>query len=101
MRAYIGALALAVSALTGCASVAPSRVDACVTHVSHPLRGWPTGPSNEEDALDTVGACADWNIGDRVTIDQSLGYKYADGGFDGDDFVYLGRVRVKLWSKED
>jgi hypothetical protein len=100
MRRIALLAAVAAASLSGCA-VVPDRLDACVTHVSHPLRGAPFGPANEEDALDTVGACAEWQVSDRVTIDQSLAYKYADGGFYGDDFVYLGRVRVKLWSKEE
>lgn len=106
MRNYTGAAALVaifaviVATCSGCASVAPTRLDACATHVSHPLRGWPTGPATEEDSLDTVGVCGEWEVG-RVTIDQSLGYKYVDGGFNGDDFVYLGRFRFKLWERRD
>lgn len=100
MRAGKSALALAVLAFgtAGC-SVIPDQVSGCVSHVSHPLRGWPTGPNSEEDSLDTVGACARWERG-RVYIEQGLGYRYVDGGFYGDDFVYSGQFGVKLWEKK-
>lgn len=96
----VTALALIVALvglLTGC-GLAPRQIDATVTHVSHPLLGPPFGPANEEDSLDTVGACAKWGKG-RVTLEQCLGYRYADGGFYGDDFIYEGRVSVKLWER--
>jgi hypothetical protein len=30
-------------------------------------------------------------------IEHSLQYRYIDGGFYGDDFIYTGRVGVVLW----
>lgn len=87
--------------LAGCGSLPqamPNQVDACLTHVSHPLRGEPFGPRSEEDSLDTIGACAQWERG-RVSFDTGLGYRYRDGGFYGDDFIFEGRVSVKLWER--
>lgn len=82
----------------GCSTMAPNQVDACLTHVSHPLQGAPFGPSTQEDSLDTVGACATWERG-RVSFESGLGYKYKEGGFYGDDFIFQGQLKVKLWEK--
>lgn len=100
MRSVALLAAVAAASLSGCA-VMPDRLDACVTHVSHPMRGWPTGPATEEDSLDTAGICGEWRVSDRVTIDQSLAYKYADGGFAGDDLAWFGRFRFKLWERRN
>lgn len=90
---------LAALALSGCSILpAPEYVSGCTTHVSHPLRGQPFGPKEEEDSLNTVGACTHWERG-RVTIDMGLGYSYTDSGFYGDDFVYQGTIGYKLWEK--
>lgn len=97
MKNFTGALALAVlfvavvALCSGC-----STISAEVSHVSHPLRGEPFGPATEEDTLDSVGIVARREYG-RVYIEQGLAYRLRDGGFYGDDFVYTGRIGVKLY----
>jgi hypothetical protein len=83
----------AIVLLAGC-----STLSAEVSHVSHPLRGEPFGPSYEEDTLDTVGIVSRREYG-RVYVEQGLHYRWRDGGFYGDDFVYTGRVGVQLWRR--
>jgi hypothetical protein len=85
------ALIAAVSA-AGCTTVSVDTM-----HVSHPLKGTPFGPANEEDTLDVIGVTARKEFG-RMYIEHSLQYRYIDGGFYGDDFIYTGRVGVTLWS---
>src|SRR5688572_13497761 len=99
MRNVTGALALvvlflAIVLLCGC-----STLSAEVSHVSHPLRGAPFGPEWEEDTLDTVGVVARRDYG-RVYVEQSLAYRWRDGGFYGDDFIYQGRIGVQLWRRD-
>lgn len=84
-------------ALTGC-SLAPDRVSQGWTHVSHPLKGFPFGPSTEEDTLDVADIECEWKRG-RYTVELSLGYQLADGGFAGDDFIFRSRVAVDVWAR--
>lgn len=95
MKALMLTFALALS---GCASLAPDSQSTGWTHVSHPLLGAPFGPSSEEDTLDTIDTRLEWSRG-RYRIEASLGYRVADGGFYGDDFIFMGRVGYVLWSK--
>lgn len=92
------AVLLAALALTGC-GVAPDRIDAGWEHNSHPLLGWPFGPSNQEDTLDTLGLRAAWHH-DRYYLELGLGQQLADSGFYGDGFIFTSRVGVTLWSKQ-
>lgn len=73
-----------------------STVSLEATHVSHPLRGPPFGPTTEEDSLDVLQITGRKEFGNRVYIQQSLGYRYVDGGFYGDDFIYTGTIGVKI-----
>lgn len=79
---------------TGCSTISIGN-----THVSHPLKGYPFGPSNEEDTLDTVDLTGVRESG-PWRLEATLGYVYADGGFYGDDFVFIGRVAYKIWEKD-
>lgn len=90
-------IALAALALAGCAT--PDRVSTGWSHVSHPLLGWPSGPANEEDVLDVADVRLEWNRG-RYRFEASLGYQLANGGFYGDDFLFMSRASYSLWSKK-
>lgn len=90
-------LAIAALALTGC-SVTPSSVSLEHTHVSHPLLGWPFGPSEQEDTLDTLGFRARWVSG-RYYVEAGLGQQMKDSGFYGDGIIFTSRVGVTLWAK--
>jgi hypothetical protein len=97
-RNFTGAIALvvlffAIVLLCGCSTLSVE-----VSHVSHPLRGEPFGPMNEEDTLDTVGFVSRREYG-RVYVEHGLAYRWRDGGFYGDDFIYQGRVGVQLWRR--
>lgn len=83
-----------LAATLGAAGCTTVSID--TMHVSHPLRGEPFGPAYEEDTLDVIGVTARKEYG-RFYIEQSLQYRYIDGGFYGDDFIYTGRVGVTLW----
>lgn len=85
--------ATAVAALAGC------TISAELAHTSHPLRGEPFGPAYEEDTLDTIGLVARKEYG-RVYVEHGLAYKWRDGGVYGDDFVYSGRIGVRLFGKD-
>jgi hypothetical protein len=87
----------AVALLSGCALM-PDSQSTGWTHVSHPLLGPPFGPGNEEATLDTIDTRVEWQRG-RYRIEASLGYRVTDGGFYGDDFIFMGRVGYQLWSK--
>lgn len=91
----VAAVALLAVALTGCTTVSVDTM-----HVSHPLKGYPFGPSNEEDTLDVLGVTARKEFG-KMYIEHSLQYRYIDGGFAGDDFIYTGRVGVVLWQSKN
>lgn len=88
---------LAAVLSSGCASV-PDVVDAGWSHDSHPRQGYPFGPSTEEDTLDTLGLRARWDRG-KCFAEMGLGYKFREGGFHGDDFIFESRVGVKLFSR--
>lgn len=89
---------IALAALSGC-SVAPSKLDAGWGHNSYPELGYPFGPANEEDTLDTLGLRATWERG-KCFAEVGLGYKLRDGGFYGDsDVVFTSRVGVVLWKR--
>lgn len=79
---------------TGCSSISIGN-----THVSHPLKGYPFGPSNEEDTLDTFDLTGVRESG-KWRVEATLGYSYTNGGFYGDDFVFIGRVAYKIWEKD-
>jgi len=100
MRNFTGALALVILFLaivllcSGCTTVSVN-----VSHVSHPLLGAPFGPANEEDTLDTVGLRTRRESG-RFYVEQGLAYRWRDGGFYGDDFVYTLDAGVTLWRRD-
>jgi hypothetical protein len=95
--AVLVALVLLVTC-SGCVIAPPSSVDVGWSHTSHPLRGAPFGPANEEDSLDTLGFRTRWDSG-RTFVETGLSYRLRDGGFYGDDFIFESRVGVKLWSR--
>lgn len=84
-------LLLLIVSCSGCTTVSVDTM-----HVSHPLKGYPFGPANEEATLDVIGVTARKEYG-RFYVENSLQYRYIDGGFYGDDFIYTGRIGVTLW----
>lgn len=84
------------SCMGGCA-LAPDNVSQGWSHASHPLRGAPVG--GVEDTLDVADVEAEWRLGPYV-LELSLGYKLRDGGLEGDDFVFQGRVSRDLWRRQ-
>lgn len=82
--------------LSGCA-LAPDRISTGQSHLSHPLRGVPFG--GPEDSIDMTDIESEWRRG-RYSVELGLGYKLRDGGFEGDDCVFYGRVAVDIWSRQ-
>lgn len=90
------AAALAALLLSGCTTVSVE-----MEHISHPLAGWPVGPSSEEDWVHTVGIVGRKEYG-RWYVEQGLGYNVAGrdgGGFVGPGLTYTGRVGVQVFRK--
>lgn len=94
---WIVGLTIILMLIVSCGGCTTVSVD--TMHVSHPLRGAPFGPASEEDTLDVIGVTARREFG-KLYIEHSLQYRYIDGGFYGDDFIYTGRVGVVLWKKQ-
>lgn len=86
---------LALMLLAGGCSVQRPQVRLELEHVSHPLAGWPFGPSTEEDALTQANVMLEWERG-RVRVEQGLGYRLMDQGFYGPELTYTGRVSVRI-----
>lgn len=80
-----------LSQLGGCSAMRPTGATVELEHVSHPLAGWPTGPSNEEDGLSQVSGLLEWDIA-GFRLQQGLGYKLEQGGFKGPELTYTGRI---------
>jgi hypothetical protein len=87
------AAALAI-ALSGCATVSAEWA-----HTSHPMAGYPFGPSYEEDTLDTLNVIGRHQIG-RTYVEMGVGYKLADGGFYGPELTFTSRIGVEIWSRK-
>lgn len=90
--------------LTGCAGmpdyVKPEAVDVGWGHNSYPALGYPFGPADEEDTLDTLGLRSQWRK-DRYFLEAGVGYKLRDGGFYGrSDWVFTSRVGVDIWRRK-
>lgn len=92
-------MVVAAILLSGC-SIAPDTVRTEYEHVSHPFAGWPFGPKNEEDWLDTANVVARWQRG-RIYTELGLGYSLTDGGFYGPKLTGTARAGVELWSKRE
>jgi hypothetical protein len=90
------------ASLGGCALDPPGTdytVKAGWDHVSHPDVGPPFGPRSEEDTLDTL-SCKLERSSDRFYVEVGLGYRLAEGGFYGSDFIFMSSAGVKLWSSK-
>lgn len=85
-----------LSQCMGCSALVPDEIrPLSLSHVSHPSAGYPTGPANEEDTLDTLGSAivhkwGHWHIYNR------LAFKLRDGGVYGPDLVYQGQVEYVI-----
>jgi hypothetical protein len=86
-------LLVAALLFTGCASVRAEW-----EHTSHPFAGPPFGPTNEEDNLDTINIIGRRQMG-HAYVEMGVGYKLADGGFDGPELTFTSRFGVELWRK--
>lgn len=94
-------LAAGILALLQACSVmpAPTTCFANLDHLSHPLQGKPfMGPAIEEGTIDSVGGTCRWERG-RVFFESGLSYMWPDSDLYGDDFLFNGRVAVKIWEK--
>lgn len=86
--------------LQGCAALpAPDMCFASYDHLSHPLQGPPFGPELEEGTIDSVGTTCRWERG-RLFFESGLSYMVPDSDLHGDDFLYNGRIGVKIWEKQ-
>lgn len=79
---------------SGCVSV---RTE--LEHTSHLLSGAPFKSDESEDGLSTINVIARWQEG-RLYVEQGLGYKIYDEGFDGPDMTYTARFGVELWNRK-
>ena len=97
LRALVVAAALALT--QACVVVpAPHTCFANVDHLSHPLQGQPfMGHANEEGVVNIMGATCRWERG-RVFMESGLSYMFNSDLY-GDDFIYNGRIAVKLWEQ--
>ena len=80
----------------GCSALRPDALLAELHHVSHPLAGYPFGPSNEEDALSQLNVLLRWHYGDWYA-ESGCGYKLEDAGVLGPDLTFTARVG-KEWA---
>lgn len=99
-KAAAGLMAtLTLLMLQGCAVVpAPDMCFASYDHVSHPRLGPPFGPETEEGTIDSIGTSCRWERG-RVFFESGLSYMVPDSDLYGDDFLYNGRIGVKIWER--
>ncbi len=86
-------ICLAALMMSGCSLTAE------LAHTSHPLRGAPFGPAQEEDTLNLAQLCGRKQYA-RVFVEHCLGYQLTVGGFYGDDFIYTGRFGVRIFGRE-
>jgi hypothetical protein len=84
--------------LQGCALI-PNNVLLEQEHVSHPLAGWPVGPSSEEACLDQTSAIAEYTS-TNAYLHVGVGYKTTDCGFYGPRVTGTIRFGYKIRIKE-